>query len=154
MYLEVQILDFPRSTLPFEFPLISMDTHIKQFNIARSESLAQKACSGNSRVHYRMCFFAIPPTKNKNKHACCFCSRKLSSHWNSAAIAPIEILLNLCSAFASLKLGSDSPLALSPHLAWPLFCYDETVPDSQNTLAACNDDHLSWLNRCPPSGGT
>ena len=94
------------------------------------------------------------PTKNKNKHACCFCSRKLSSHWNSAAIAPIEILLNLCSAFASLKLGSDSPLALSPHLAWPLFCYDETVPDSQNTLAACNDDHLSWLNRCPPSGGT
>ena len=57
------------------------------------------------------------PTKNKNKHACCFCSRKLSSHWNSAAIAPIEILLNLCSAFASLKLGSDSPLALSPHLA-------------------------------------
>ena len=124
MHLEVQILDFPRSTLPFEFPLISMDTHIKQFNIARSESLAQKACSGNSTCALPHVPLRDVPTKNKNKHACCFCSRKLSSHWNSAAIAPIEILLNLCSAFASLKLGSDSPLALSPHLAFILLWWN------------------------------
>ena len=59
--------------------------------------------------------FATSPTENENKHACCFCSTKLGSHWNSAALAPIKILHQLCSASAPIEIRFRSSSAL-----WPL----------------------------------
>ena len=126
-----------RLTLPFEFRLISMDTHTKQFNIARSVSLAQKACPG-TRLH------ESEQMREKRVPLLRCHQRKTKINMPAASApqnsAPIEILLHtlpLKSCIDSaqlllpLKLGSDllRPLAIK-------FCYDEIAPGNQNTLAA------------------
>ena len=147
MHLEAQYDDFFQINTPI---WVSIDLNGHSHKTIQYSSICKpctKGMPGDSLARKTCASFAMSPTENENKHACCFCSTKLGSHWNSAALAPIEILHQLCSASAP-RFRSSSAL-------WPLkFCYDEIAPGNQNTLAAWNDDHLSWLNRCPPSGGT
>jgi len=104
VHLEAQNDDFFQINTPI---WVSIDLNGHSHKTIQYSSIWKpciKACLGDSICTSSCMISSMSKTQNRIQHACCICSRKLGSHWNSAALAPIEILHRLCSASAPIEI--------------------------------------------------